>query len=170
MFCVLSRARDKEKILSSYKEWNLKPSNSALRCCTTEPRRLSGERRPLWSSYVTRVLHTSRISDVDSAMSINIYSYPAQNNVSGETGWEAVAKILGSQLSFLLQSNMFWYYINSNSKSNLKYFRPQLQLHLLLTKSYALTFSFDYFYQRWKITPHLCSMRDKSFPASFSAT
>ena len=161
MFCVLSRAGDKEKILSSYKEWNLRPSDSALRCCTTEPQRLYGERRPLWSSYVTRVLHTSRISDVDSAMSINIFSYPIQNRRS---------EIFGSQLSFLLQNNMFWCCIKSNSKSNLKYFRPQLQLHPLLTKSYALTFSFDYFYKPWKIIPHLCSMRDKPFPASFNAT
>ena len=164
MFCVLSRAGDKEKILSSYKEWNLRPSDSALRCCTTEPQRLYGERRPLWSSYVTRVLHTSRISDVDSAMSINIYSYPIQNNVA-----KSVGKLVERQVPRSLDHN--WAFdIKSNSKSNLKYFRPQLQLHPLLTKSYALTFSFDYFYFIWKITPHLRSMRDKPFPASFSAT
>ena len=164
MFCVLSRAGDKEKILSSYKEWNFRPSDSALRCCTTEPQRLYGERRPLWSSYVTRVLHTSRISDVDSAMSINIYSYPIQNNVA-----KSVGKLVERQVPRSLDHN--WAFdIKYNSKSNLKYFRPQLQLHPLLTKSYALTFSFDYFYQPWKIIPHLCSMRDKPFPASFSAT
>ena len=64
MFFVLSRACDKEIILSPHEE-------SALRCSTTEPRRLYGERGPLRSSYVTRVLHTARISDVDSVMFVN---------------------------------------------------------------------------------------------------
>ena len=31
VFFVLSRAWDKEKILSPYEEWNLKPSDSTLR-------------------------------------------------------------------------------------------------------------------------------------------
>ena len=44
-FFVLSRAWDKEKILSPHEESNLSPSDSALRCSTTEPQRLSGERR-----------------------------------------------------------------------------------------------------------------------------
>ena len=93
------------KILSSYKEWNLKPSDSALRCCTTEPQRLYGERRPLWSSYVTRVLHTSRISDVDSAMSINIYSYPIQNNVA-----KSVGKLVERQVPRSLDHNWAFYF------------------------------------------------------------
>ena len=33
---------DKEKILSLHEELNLRPSDSALRCSTTEPQRLQG--------------------------------------------------------------------------------------------------------------------------------
>ena len=44
MFFVLSRAWDKEKILSLHEESNLKPSNTALGCSTTVPQRLHGER------------------------------------------------------------------------------------------------------------------------------
>ena len=43
---------------------NLRPSNSVLRCSTTEPQRLYGEQ----SSYMTHVLHTAKISNVDSVM------------------------------------------------------------------------------------------------------
>ena len=38
-FFVLSRAWDREKILSLHKESDLRPSDSALRCATTEPQR-----------------------------------------------------------------------------------------------------------------------------------
>ena len=53
MFFVSSRAWDKEKILSPHEEWNLRPSDSALRCPATEPQRLRGERGLLRSSYDT---------------------------------------------------------------------------------------------------------------------
>ena len=52
MFFVLSRAWDKEKKnLSPHEESNLRPPDSALRCSTTEPHRLHGERGLLRSSY-----------------------------------------------------------------------------------------------------------------------
>ena len=54
MFFVLSRAWDKEKILSPHEKSNLRPSDFALRCSTTEPQRLHGERGLLRSSYDTR--------------------------------------------------------------------------------------------------------------------
>ena len=57
---------DKETILSSYEKSNLRPSDSILRCSTTEPQRLYGEQGPLRSLYMIRVLHTDRISGVDS--------------------------------------------------------------------------------------------------------
>ena len=48
MFFVLSQAWDQgeknEKILSPHEESNLRPSDSALRRSTAEPRRLHGER------------------------------------------------------------------------------------------------------------------------------
>ena len=44
---VLLRAWDKEKILSALWEMNLRPSDSALRCSTSEPRSLYSERDPL---------------------------------------------------------------------------------------------------------------------------
>ena len=37
VFFVLSRAWDYEKILSSHEESNLGPTDSALRCSTTDP-------------------------------------------------------------------------------------------------------------------------------------
>ena len=55
MFFVLSRARDEEKLLIIHEESNLRPSDSALRCSTTdEPQRLYGERDLLRNSYDTR--------------------------------------------------------------------------------------------------------------------
>ena len=39
MFFVLSRAWDKEKILSPHEESNLRPTDSAPRCTTTELQR-----------------------------------------------------------------------------------------------------------------------------------
>ena len=47
----LSQAWDKEKILSPYKESNFRPSDSVLRCSTTKPQRLYGEKGLLQSSY-----------------------------------------------------------------------------------------------------------------------
>ena len=41
MIFALSRAWDKEKILSLCEELNLRPSHSALRCYTTEPQSIS---------------------------------------------------------------------------------------------------------------------------------
>ncbi|CAH3045689.1 unnamed protein product [Pocillopora meandrina] len=49
---------DKEKKLSSNEESNLRPSDSALRCSTTEPQRPFGKRSSLRSSYG---VHTARI-------------------------------------------------------------------------------------------------------------
>ena len=40
MFFILSQAWDKEKILTPYEELNLRTSDSAPRCSTTEPLRL----------------------------------------------------------------------------------------------------------------------------------
>ena len=68
MFFVLSRVWDKEKILSPNEESNLRPTDSAPRCSTTGPQRLYGEHGLLRSQYMTRVLHTVRISNLDSVM------------------------------------------------------------------------------------------------------
>ena len=65
MFFVLSRAWDKEKILSPHEESNLRPSDSALRYSTTEPQR-PYVKEVYYEVHMTRVLHTSRISNVDS--------------------------------------------------------------------------------------------------------
>ena len=57
-----------KNILSHHEESNLRPLDSALRCSTTEPQRLYGEQGLLQSSYMTRVLHSARISNVDSVI------------------------------------------------------------------------------------------------------
>ena len=54
MFFVVLQAWDKEKILSPHEESNLRPSDSALWCSTTESQGLYGERGLLRSSYDTR--------------------------------------------------------------------------------------------------------------------
>ena len=51
MFFVLSRAWDKGKILRPSEESKLRPSDSALRCPTTESQKLHGERGLLPISY-----------------------------------------------------------------------------------------------------------------------
>ena len=47
--------RQRKTSLSPHQESNLRPSDSALRCSTTEPQRLHGKRGLLRSSYDTRV-------------------------------------------------------------------------------------------------------------------
>ena len=68
MFFVSSLVWDKEKFLSPHEEFNLRPWDSALQCSTTEPQRLYGEQGPLKSSCMTQILHTAKISNVDSIM------------------------------------------------------------------------------------------------------
>ena len=50
VFFVLSRAWDKEKILSLHEESNLRPSDSTLRCSTTEPQ------TPRSASFITKFI------------------------------------------------------------------------------------------------------------------
>ena len=51
MFFIISRAWEKEKILSPHEESNLKPPDSALGCSTTEPQRLRWAQNPkVWGS------------------------------------------------------------------------------------------------------------------------
>ena len=97
MVFVLSRAWDKEKILSTHEESKFRPSDSALRCSTTEPDSTVGEVYFEFEVHVTRVPHTAKISNVDRVMFVkriaemvvfyschergtkNIFLYRAQN-------------------------------------------------------------------------------------------
>ena len=54
MFFHLVTSVGQRKILSPHEESNLRPSDSTLRCSTTEPQILYGERGLLRSSYDTR--------------------------------------------------------------------------------------------------------------------
>ena len=54
MFFVLSRAWDKEKFLSPHEESNLRPSDSAFRCSTTEPQRRYNER---WLYFISNCMN-----------------------------------------------------------------------------------------------------------------
>ena len=58
----------KTKILPSHEELNLRSSDFALRCSTSVLKRLYSEQGSLRSSYMTHVLHTARISNVDCVM------------------------------------------------------------------------------------------------------
>ena len=60
MFFVLSRAWDKEEILSPHEESNLRPSDSAFRCSTTEPQRLHGNYGN-YGNFQKRISHTKNI-------------------------------------------------------------------------------------------------------------
>ena len=68
MFFVLSYACGKEKILSPHVESNLIPLESMLRYSATEPQRLYGEQGSLQSPHTTYILHTARISNVNSVI------------------------------------------------------------------------------------------------------
>ena len=74
MFFVLSRAWDKEKILSPHKESNLRPSDSACRCSATEPHRLYGERG---------LLPSPEIKDISSPLTIisSLLYYTPEPNI-----------------------------------------------------------------------------------------
>ena len=67
MFFVLSRAWDKEKILSPHEESNLRPSDlrSDALPLSHKDSSVSGV---YYEVLMTRVLHTARISNVDSVM------------------------------------------------------------------------------------------------------
>ena len=54
MFSSCRKHGTKVNILYPHEESNLRPSDSALQCSTTEPQRLHGERGLLRSSYDTR--------------------------------------------------------------------------------------------------------------------
>ena len=59
----------KKKILSPHEESKLRPSDSALRYSTVEPHSTVSE--VYYEVHMTRVLHTARISNVDSVMFID---------------------------------------------------------------------------------------------------
>ena len=65
---ITTMGQRKQKILPSHEELNFRFSDFALRCSTTVLKRLYGEQGFLRSSYMSRVLHTARISNVDSVM------------------------------------------------------------------------------------------------------
>ena len=70
MLFVISIVWNKENILSPHEESNLRPLDSAFRCSML---RLRGEVSEVYYEvHMTRVLHTSRISNVDSVMFVNI--------------------------------------------------------------------------------------------------
>ena len=63
IFEETKRLEPKKKILCPYKESILRPSDSALRCSTTETFTVS---EVYYEVHMTRVLHTTRISNVHS--------------------------------------------------------------------------------------------------------
>ena len=69
MFFIFSW--DKEKIVSPHEESKLRPSDAALCCSTTDPQRLCGKQGPVQSSYMTHILHTARIGNVNGVMFVN---------------------------------------------------------------------------------------------------
>ena len=70
VFFVLSRAWDKEKILSPHEESNLRPSDVSYDALTQNDRD-SSVSEVYYEVHMTRVLHTARISNVDSVMFVD---------------------------------------------------------------------------------------------------
>ena len=70
MFFVFSRAWDKEKVLSPHEESILRPSYSALWYLPLSHRD-STVSQAYYEVHMTRVLHTAKISNVDSVMFVN---------------------------------------------------------------------------------------------------
>ena len=78
MFFVLSRAWDKEQILSPHGESNLRHSDSVLRCSTTKPQRLYG-------------LKTDHLSYSIYKHGINLfYIIKEQNSMNGDVIYASV--------------------------------------------------------------------------------
>ena len=63
MFFIFSRAWDKEKVMSPLEESSLRPSYSALWYLPLS--------QVYYEVHMTRVLHTAKISNVDSVMFVN---------------------------------------------------------------------------------------------------
>ena len=68
---VLSWAWEREKKMNLHEESNLRPSDPARQCSTSKPQRLYGKGDLVQSSYMTYILHTARISNVDSIMFVH---------------------------------------------------------------------------------------------------
>ena len=79
MALVLSRAWDKEKILRSNEESNLRPSDLRLDARPLSHRD-STVREVYYEVHMTRVLHTARISSVDSVMFVDRYGRDGKLN------------------------------------------------------------------------------------------
>ena len=70
MALVLSRAWDKEKILRSHEESNLRPSDLRLDARPLSHRDFT-VREVYYEVHMTHALHTARISSVDSVMFVD---------------------------------------------------------------------------------------------------
>ena len=70
VFCVFSRAWDKEKVLSPHEESSLRPSYSALRYLPLSHRDFTVS-QVYYEVHMTRVIHTAKISNVHSVMFVN---------------------------------------------------------------------------------------------------
>ena len=57
--------------MNLHEESNLRPSDPVRQCSTSKPQRLYGKGDLVQSSYMTYILHTARISNVDSIMFVH---------------------------------------------------------------------------------------------------
>ena len=110
MFFVLSWVWEKEKNLSTHEELNLRPSDSVLHFCTTEPQRLYAERGLLQSSY-DMLQHTARISNVNSVKFVN----RIKERISFEVGKEMEKDVFVLSQVWVNEEN-----VSSHKESNLR--------------------------------------------------
>ena len=137
MFFALWRAWDKEKIPSPHEESNLRPSDSLLRCSTTEPQRLHGERGLLRNSYDTRrrtefkglrfgsswglrVLSLSHARDKTKNVVLyffNELNLPVLNFMSSRNGivWIIASMSVSEQLGTYPSPNLYWPWLTMSS-------------------------------------------------------
>ena len=95
MFFVLSRAWDKEKILSPHEESNLRPSD------------VSYVSEVYYEVHMTRVLHTARISNVDSVMFVNRIREMVSFELGKEIEKDVFRLVISCRYHLLLQFPVF---------------------------------------------------------------
>ena len=100
---------------SPHEESNLRSLDFALWCSTTEQQRLYGEGGPLWSSYLKCILHTARISNVDSV----VFVYRIIEMASFELGKETKKDVFCLVMSVGQGMGDFLYYRGFTNQKNI---------------------------------------------------
>ena len=106
MFFFLSRAWDKEKILSPHEESNLRPSDLRSDALPLSHKDTSMS-EVYYEVLMTRVLHTARISNVDSVMFVNRLREMVSFELGKEIEKDVFRLVISCRYHLLLQFPVF---------------------------------------------------------------